>query len=1462
MVDGDTGGVGSDDSEGVCSHKTRGEVTDPTNPVFSVAASRAQLPSTHMQPVRSAKTDDLSLGHCRDVVHKGPGVKAYKNTIPKDARALPPNDKGYEAAEASQFAGGGKSMQKPIGFRPDLAESLGTSQPLGFRPEFMGLASSSEGCRPTEPEAWLHSVGSPIHVELSESASGETLGEGGKKEVLTRADSGMRTDPSFWPREGKPELSYSLWDNPLGDTSVSNYRVRDICPMAYPEGSTYQSSGFLSPRPCPLVPRVGGFPETQGKIQEPTSGSNGQVQVNDEGTVDRGDRASGYGTDIWVRAQNMGIWGWSKDAGACLPQDTEEDRRTASLSPNDWGARQGVLSSGALGRKEWSGVDPCEAASVILPGSGQSGLVEANGGSAKGESTLFSAGSHVHDRLCPSDLQSEPPQPLMWRFGITELGMHEACEVVSSQGVSVREHVQEGRDQMSFVSGAVAFKHTLRKDLSSALPTWARARLGASVFALQEPGFCPSDSLGPADESPAGPQPPIIVKVWETAPSAAGVSQEVDIHSSQPQVKAKLRRELQEVSGMVTSVRDLENIEVLGSPFDPALVDRVGSGPVGQTQDYTNPNLLGFSPVAPEVELDQGEEKPNPSSTQSCKEYGLGVEVAGSPSHGPEGMDAADIARGPFVSRQVPRATWFSRVHVCGPQCFPPLTAKKVRAGAAWRAHIDSSAESFLGESSEVDALSPRRGDIKALPQPPEDSRNPSSVSSPKATPSEGNRDLNRTLRFSSLPREVEEVELGRTLRFGVGTPKIQGSPCGNVALDPSHKPLRFSPRSPQEQGSPRSSAYPSLGCSSGTSQEPGAINTQVATQAFASLQEPGAISNQVAAQAFANSQEPGAISNPVAAQAFAESQELGTICDPVARQTFLALHLQGGRSNGQGQVLPLGAQVQQRTHGNDGMCTELYSMRGMRRIVASPNWLCSKPLVRPDSGLSVDSSEACRGESDVRSQRRNGSEYVQFYQIHDEDSDQESVEVDPWWEGPGAPLIRALPFAARVFSDSVSPQLWCTGAYRIETFRILTQRRRRIAVVDRMPGIEAFIVQKSEQHSKWLSAPSGPRNVPILGNKEPALLSLVSFEQCARHVVSNVVRRGESPCLESPCLEIEPSGTQLVSLPPGESAIPLGRSLTLFELQLRAIDRGSSESGAQGSPEGAYKDRVGSVLSVPGSTGAQKDQMGSMRRKLEAGVDVKFGAHMEQTVHECPTLGSPQCGYTESGPILRSIRFSHAPILLQEWSGHAAEMSRPNHSPLGKSRGGIARVGQGAAVQVREDCSAKKNQGAAVKVREVREECIAKAGKVHPEQHQAGKVHPGQHQPGGQAGKVHLEQHQPEGQAGKVQSEQHQPEGQAGQRAAMKVAQVNDKVSGAVSGARLQVSNIILGVEPQVSGAPQDQANHLCSAQDPTGRSIAHKDPVSRPDARMNLGEGTGAALSPESLGLARHLPSGGPIS
>ena len=347
LVSGDAGGVGSDDSKGGCSHKTRGEVTDPTNPVFSVAIPQAQLPSTHVPPERNDVIDDSSFGLCNNVVQEGSGSKA------------------------SQFAGRNKSMQKPIGFRPDLAESLGM---------------------PAEPEVWLYSVGSPIHVELSESASGETLGEGYKKEVLTRADSGMRTDPSSWPREGKPELSYSLWDNPLGDTSVSNCRVRDNCPMAYPQG----------------------------------------------------------------------------------PEGTAMQHH---FSPNDWCERQGELGSGASSKAGQSGFGPCEAASVILPGFGQWGLRELSEGSAEGESTLVSTGSHVLNTVCPSDLPRMHPQSLMWKPAVVELGEHETCEVVSSQGRSVYEHVQEREDGVSSVSGTVVPKHVLRRDLSGAFPAVAKEQV-------------------------------------------------------------------------------------------------------------------------------------------------------------------------------------------------------------------------------------------------------------------------------------------------------------------------------------------------------------------------------------------------------------------------------------------------------------------------------------------------------------------------------------------------------------------------------------------------------------------------------------------------------------------------------------------------------------------------------------------------------------------------------------------------------------------------------------------------------------------------------------------------------------------------------------------------------------------------------------------------------------------------
>ena len=309
-------------------------------------------------------------------------------------------------------------------------------------------------------------------------------------------------------------------------------------------------------------------------------------------------------------------------------------------------------------------------------------------------------------------------------------------EVVSSQGVSVSEHVQERKDGISCVSGTVVSKHTLRKDLSGTLPAWAKARLGASTGALPELGFRPSESLGSADDRSAGPQPTITARVWENASSTAGVSLDVGIP--------------QGVSGSVS---------------------------------------------------------------------GFDGEVAASSSHVPEGVDATYQASGSLAGSQALRATWFSRVHVCGPQCFPPLTAKKVQARAAWMAQGDSSSEPSLRGSSEEGASSPRGGklpsvsqlsvtfvdssraaldlclkepaqvqearhaqvllsldlsapDISIPPQPSVKVSGPSLGSGPNAVLPEDNADLSRTQRLRSLPFNAGTVDPDRTLSLRAA-PKV-----------------------------------------------------------------------------------------------------------------------------------------------------------------------------------------------------------------------------------------------------------------------------------------------------------------------------------------------------------------------------------------------------------------------------------------------------------------------------------------------------------------------------------------------------------------------------------------------------------------------------------------------------------------------------------------------------------------
>ena len=229
-------------NEGKHGHKTRGEAMDPANPVLSAVASQVQAPSGEPLVGYESIGKDGVAARGESPACVGPGVKTYKHTIPNGAPVTLTSDRGYEAAEASQLADRSKSMQEPIGFRPDLAEVIGISQPLGRRPdlcdplavsEFIGfrpdlaepvvtsqpigfrpdlaepvVTSQPMGCRPDlaepvvtsqfrpdlsvstvvsqpmgsrfrhlEPSFGEHGVGFPIHVELRESTSGESLRE-------------------------------------------------------------------------------------------------------------------------------------------------------------------------------------------------------------------------------------------------------------------------------------------------------------------------------------------------------------------------------------------------------------------------------------------------------------------------------------------------------------------------------------------------------------------------------------------------------------------------------------------------------------------------------------------------------------------------------------------------------------------------------------------------------------------------------------------------------------------------------------------------------------------------------------------------------------------------------------------------------------------------------------------------------------------------------------------------------------------------------------------------------------------------------------------------------------------------------------------------------------------------------------------------------------------------------------
>ena len=135
----------------------------------------------------------------------------------------------------------------------------------------------------------------------------------------------------------------------------------------------------------------------------------------------------------------------------------------------------------------------------------------------------------------------------------------------------------------------------------------------------------------------------------------------------------------------------------------------------------------------------------------------------------------------PVTTDWTPWATWFSPMHVCGSQRFPPLTSTKVQARDAWKTHLSSSSGSSLCESSDMDESSPRELDVQ-------------SVSGSGVT-------LLGSSQVGSDSYDLKVVNPSRTRWFSPDLPPMQSFPSGEATLDTSHKPPRSSLSSSRKQG-------------------------------------------------------------------------------------------------------------------------------------------------------------------------------------------------------------------------------------------------------------------------------------------------------------------------------------------------------------------------------------------------------------------------------------------------------------------------------------------------------------------------------------------------------------------------------------------------------------------------------------------------------------------------------------
>ena len=698
----------------------------------------------------------------------------------------------------------------------------------------------------------------------------------------------------------------------------------------------------------------------------------------------------------------------------------------------------------------------------------------------------------------------------------------------------------------------------------------------------------------------------------------------------------------------------------------------------------------------------------------------------------------------PAAMDQIPWSTWFSKEHVCGSQCFPPCNSKKVQPRRAGEFSLESFSESSLSNDSVMEALSL---DYADWPEPASDlwSEGRASYAAvslhPSVAISPGMVQLPELGVAPQMPR-VESLDACTNAGSCAAVracafDETKGVENRGVSPDPDHKPMGFSPDYSQVQSFPCDNAC---------------IDPNLKPLGFSpdSPQVQGSLHGT--AQTGLNHKLPGV------------SVHIPQVAPPISDQVIApgvaGLHVPGAVSN--------------RT-----VVQDVPEPHGSRVLGLIGNQLASQAV----GTISISSG------------------VPQVYQIHDDDSDHEQIDFDPWWDTMWPPLTTTMPLPRQALLGNMSLPSSRASARLMDCCIYSRQITGHAVAAALPPGTVSFTIQTLVGGQALSSAPSEPGGVRIVGAEGPPPLSLELIGSYARHVNGNVLRWGESPCLGIA------SKIESLCLCPGESATSSVQLLTLLASRRCARHVGGSGWGVEGSKEGmleaadAQTVRIGTVVEASYALGVrpQHDPREAIPDPLrmqhylspsvpESGAEAQKG----QTPNPVGLSSPPDLCFAT--PNLAGLSYlSHESYVglgdAKECQGAVVKVVEADSKeqmhidgirychPNPRSRGfspASPRVVRASAI-----VTGRGVRASIAVLGQVRSQPIGQAGDVHLSQQahsqpigQAGDVHLSQQahsQPIGQAGDVHLSQQahsQPIGQAGDVhlsQQAHRQPEGQAG---------------------------------------------------------------------------------------------------